>query len=334
MPCCRSETANLRISAKNAGRAIIFSAIGVVAVVAALTLLATVGHGVLPTIIQAGNYSLMISTGASPTILALSALALFALLRRRERTVLDVWLMVVISIWLFDIILSAVVSSSRYDLGWYAGRSYGLVAACCLLIILLFEMNRLYDRLNAALATAQTLELDLTFRAENDSLTGLPNRALFYDRLTMAMARCRRSNNLMALLYVDIDNFKAINDNLGHAAGDELLRSFAQRLSQCVRASDTVARLGGDEFTVILENLSSRETALSVVDKLMTATRRPFGIGGNDVQARASIGIAYFTDKEIEADALIKQADAALYRAKERGRNDYSVHVPEGDAVP
>jgi diguanylate cyclase (GGDEF)-like protein len=324
------ESAYLR---KNAGWAVIFSAIGVVAVVAALTLLATVGHDVLPTIIQAGNYSLMISTGASPTILTLSALALFALLRRRERTVLDVWLMVVISIWLFDIILSAVVSSSRYDLGWYAGRSYGLVAACCLLIILLFEMNRLYDRLNAALATAQTLELDLTFRAENDSLTGLPNRALFYDRLTMAMARCRRSNNLMALLYVDIDNFKAINDNLGHAAGDELLRSFAQRLSQCVRASDTVARLGGDEFTVILENLSSRETALSVVDKLMTATRRPFGIGGNDVQARASIGIAYFTDKEIKADALIKQADSALYRAKERGRNDYSVHVPEGDAV-
>ena len=202
MPCCRSATANLRTPQKR-GVGGQFSAIGVVAVVAALTLLATVGHGVLPTIIQAGNYSLMISTGASPTILALSALALFALLRRRERTVLNVWLMVVISIWLFDIILSAVVSSSRYDLGWYAGRSYGLVAACCLLIILLFEMNRLYDRLNAALATAQTLELDLTFRAENDSLTGLPNRGLFDDRLTMAMARCRRSNNLMALLYVE-----------------------------------------------------------------------------------------------------------------------------------
>jgi diguanylate cyclase (GGDEF)-like protein len=326
LPQRDGDSAYLR---KYAGWAIVLSAIGVVAVVAALTLLATVGHGVLPTIIQAGNFSLMISTGVSPTVLALSALALVALLRRHERTVLDVWLMAVMSIWLLDVTLSAVVSSSRYDLGWYVGRGYGLVAACCLLIILLFEMNRLYDRLNAALANAQTLELDLTFRAENDSLTGLPNRALFYDRLATAMTRCRRSKKLMALLYVDIDNFKKINDTLGHAAGDDLLRSFAQRLSQCVRASDTVARLGGDEFTVILENLSSRETAQSVVDKLMAALRRPFGIGGNGVQARASIGVAYFTDEDIKADGLIKQADSALYRAKQRGRNDYSVYVPE-----
>jgi diguanylate cyclase (GGDEF)-like protein len=315
---------------KHTGWAIMLSLIGVVAVVAALILLATVGHDVLPTIIQTGNYSLMISTGVSPTVLALSALALFALLRRHERTVLDVWLMVVMSIWLLDVTLSAVVSSSRYDLGWYVGRSYGLVAACCLLIILLFEMNRLYNRLNVTLAIAQALELDLTFRAENDSLTGLPNRALFYDRLAMAMTRCRRSKNLMALLYVDIDNFKKINDSLGHAAGDDLLRSFARRLLQCVRASDTVARLGGDEFTVILENLSSRETAQSVVDKLMAALRRPFETSANDIQARASIGIAYFTDEAIKADGLIKQADAALYRAKQRGRNDYSIYVPEG----
>jgi diguanylate cyclase (GGDEF)-like protein len=241
--------------------------------------------------------------------------------------------MVVMSVWLLDVTLSAVVSSLRYDLGWYGGRSFGLVAACCLLIILLFEMNRLYDRLNAALAIAQVLQLDLTFRAENDSLTGLPNRALFYDRLETAMARCRRSKNLMALLYLDIDDFKKINDSMGHAAGDDLLRSFAQRLLQCVRASDTVARLGGDEFTVILENLSSREVAQNVVDKLMAALRRPFRTGDMDIQARASIGIAYFTDEMIEADLLIKQADAALYQAKQRGRNDYWVHVPHAVAV-
>ena len=318
---------------EHAGWAITFSALGVIALVAALTLVATVGHSLLPTIIQAGNYALMISTGMSPTALALSSLALFALMRRHDRTVLDLWLMVVMSIWLLDIMLSAVVSSARYDLGWYAGRSYGLVAACSLLIILLFEMNRLYDRLNAALATARTLQLDLTFRAENDSLTGLPNRALFYDRLATAMTRCRRSKKLMALLYIDIDNFKKINDSLGHAAGDDLLRSFAQRLLQCVRGSDTVARLGGDEFTVILENLSSRETAQSVVDKLMTALRRPFQTGDDDIDARASIGVAFFTDEDIQADALIKRADSALYRAKQRGRNNYSVHVPEGASV-
>ena len=318
---------------KHPGRAILLSAIGVVALVAALTLLATAGRGLLPTIIQGGNYALMISTGVSPAILALSTLALWGLLRRRERNVLDVWLMVVMCIWLLDVTLSAVVSSSRYDLGWYAGRSFGFVASCCLLITLLFEMNRLYDRLNAALAIAQTLQLDLKFRAENDSLTGLPNRALFYDRLGMAMTRSRRSKNLMALLYVDIDDFKKINDSLGHAAGDELLRWFANRLSQSVRAADTVARLGGDEFTVILENLTSREVAQRVVDKLMAALRRPFETDQNDIEPKASVGIAYFTDGDMKADELVKQADAALYRAKQNGRNRYWVHVPQADAA-
>jgi diguanylate cyclase (GGDEF)-like protein len=131
------------------------------------------------------------------------------------------------------------------------------------------------------------------------------------------------------LLYVDIDNFKKINDSLGHAAGDELLRWFARRLSQSVRAADTVARLGGDEFTVILENLSSHETGQRVIDKLMAALRRPFGTGDTDIQPTASIGIAYFNNGEIKADALVKQADAALYRAKRHGRNQYSVYVPE-----
>jgi diguanylate cyclase (GGDEF)-like protein len=312
---------------KHPGRAILCSVSAVAVIVAALTLFATLGHGLLPTIIQAGNFSLMISTGTSPIVLVLSALALVALWRRRERSVLDVWLMAVMSAWLLDVTLSAVVSSSRYDLGWYGGRSYGFVAACCLLMVLLFEMNRLYDRLNAALAIARTLELDLTFRAETDSLTGLPNRGLFYDRLAMAMTRCRRSKNLMALLYIDIDNFKKINDSLGHAAGDDLLRSFAQRLAQCVRASDTVARLGGDEFTVILENLASRDAAQGVIDKVMAALRLPFATAGDDIQARASIGIAYFTDEAIEADVLIQQADAALYQAKQRGRNHYRIHV-------
>jgi diguanylate cyclase (GGDEF)-like protein len=190
-------------------------------------------------------------------------------------------------------------------------------------------MNRLHGRLNDALTNARTLEQHLTFRAETDSLTGLPNRALFYDRLDMAMTRCRRSKNLMALLYLDIDHFKTINDSRGHAAGDALLRAFAQRLLQCFRASDTVARLGGDEFTVILENLSSRQIADDLVDKLMDALRRPYRIGEDEIEAWASVGIAFFSGGPLKADVLIKQADAALYQAKARGRNDYRVHGPD-----
>jgi diguanylate cyclase (GGDEF)-like protein len=309
------------------GRAILLGIIGVGAAVVALTLLATIGHHLLPRIIQNGNYSLMVSTGVSPMLMVLSGAALLALWRRPKGAALDVWLMVVMSAWLLDLTLSAVISSSRYDLGWYVGRSYGFLAACCLLIVLLVEMNRLYARLTDALAVAQTLEEHLTYRAENDSLTGLPNRALFYDRLETAIARCQRSKKLMALLYLDIDHFKSINDGLGHAAGDDLLRSFARRLLQYVRASDTAARLGGDEFTIILENLVSREAAQGVIDKLMAALRRPYG--ADNIHATASIGIAYFTGEEIKADGLLKQPDAALYRAKHRGRNGYCVYVPD-----
>jgi hypothetical protein len=234
LPDKDSESQYLR---KHTALAITVSCIGVIAVVALSLLLATGKFGLLPRLIEAGNYSRMVSTGASPAIMGLSALALFALWRHRERTVLDVWLMVVLCVWLLDVTLSSVVSASRYDLGWYAGRSYGFVAACSLLILLLYEMNRLYDRLNAALKTARSLERDLTFRAENDSLTGLPNRALFYGRLEMAMTRSRRSKSLMALLYVDIDKFKQTNDTLGHAGGDDLLREFTQRLLRGVRAT-------------------------------------------------------------------------------------------------
>jgi MYXO-CTERM domain-containing protein len=273
---------------KYPGWTIAFATVGVIATVIAFMLLATLGHDLLPIIIKGGDYSLMVSTGASPAILALSALALLALWRRRAWTALDVWLMAVMSVWLLDVMLSSVVSSSRYDLGWYGGRSYGLLASCCLLIVLLAEMNRLYGRLADALAKALTLEEHLIFKAETDSLTGLPNRALFYDRLETAMTRCNRSKQLMALLYLDIDNFKKINDNLGHAAGDVLLRLY----------------------------------------KVMGVLRHPYVTAEEEIQTRASIGIAYFSGGELKPDGLIKQADAALYQAKHRGRNGFWVHQP------
>jgi len=131
---------------KHAGPVIACGAVCIAGMVAGLTLLATVGHNMLPIIIKNGDYSLLISTGVSPTIFALNAAALIALWRRHDRAVLDVWLMVVLSVYLLDVLLGSIVSSARYDFGWYVGRSYGLVASCCLLIVLLFEMNRLYTR--------------------------------------------------------------------------------------------------------------------------------------------------------------------------------------------
>jgi diguanylate cyclase (GGDEF)-like protein len=193
----------------------------------------------------------------------------------------------------------------------------------------MFEMNRLYGRLTDALEAARELQQHLTFRAENDSLTGLPNRALFYDRLETAMARCRRSGKLMALLYLDIDHFKAINDNLGHAAGDELLREFGQRLQKCMRASDTVARLGGDEFTVIMEDFASEENAERVMDKLMGVFGHPYEIAGRDITATVSLGVTYFRGGELQPDGLVIEADAALYEAKRRGRDGYWIHQPQ-----
>lgn len=133
---------------RHAGKVIGCSIVCILGLVVGLTLLTTIGHSILPTIIKGGDYSLLISTGVSPTIFALNAIALIALWRRREPAVLDVWLMVVLSVYLLDVVLSAIVSSARYDLGWYVGRSYSLVASCCLLVVLLYEVNRLHTRLS------------------------------------------------------------------------------------------------------------------------------------------------------------------------------------------
>ena len=133
---------------RHAGKVIGCSIVCILGLVVGLTLLTTIGHSILPTIIKGGDYSLLISTGVSPTIFALNAIALIALWRRREPAVLDVWLMVVLSVYLLDVVFSAIVSSARYDLGWYVGRSYSLVASCCLLVVLLYEVNRLHTRLS------------------------------------------------------------------------------------------------------------------------------------------------------------------------------------------
>jgi diguanylate cyclase (GGDEF)-like protein len=164
-------------------------------------------------------------------------------------------------------------------------------------------------------------EARLSHMASHDHLTDLPNRALFSDRLENALARARRELGRVAMLYLDLDRFKEINDQLGHAVGDELLCEVAQRLTGCMRESDTVGRLGGDEFAILLPSVALPEDALAAAEKLRRTLQRPFSLKGRDVVVAGSIGIALYPDHGDTADRLLQLADDAMYAAKRRGGN-------------
>ncbi len=176
------------------------------------------------------------------------------------------------------------------------------------------------DRLSVALANLGR-EQRLYQQAYYDALTQLPNRQLFGDRLDQELVRAAHSHGLLGLLYIDLDQFKRINDTLGHGAGDELLRNVAERLRQVVKETDTVARLGGDEFAIILPQLVNPEAAARVADRVMSELARPMQLKGQDYCVSASIGVALSPQDGRIAEELIRNADTAMYRAKRRGRN-------------
>jgi diguanylate cyclase (GGDEF)-like protein len=169
-------------------------------------------------------------------------------------------------------------------------------------------------------AEREVLEEQLRHRAFYDSLTGLPNRALFLDRIDHALARGEGLGQELALLFIDLDRFKVVNDSLGHAAGDQLLVQVARRLRTCLRGSDTVARLGGDEFTILLEGPAAIADAVEAADRILTTLRAPFLFDGQEVFASASIGISGGTSIRQSGRDLLREADIALYRAKAAGR--------------
>jgi diguanylate cyclase (GGDEF)-like protein/PAS domain S-box-containing protein len=168
----------------------------------------------------------------------------------------------------------------------------------------------------------------LAFLAHHDGLTDLPNRLLFMDRLSQALARVKWHQRLVAVLFLDLDHFKRINDSLGHAMGDLLLKAVAERLSSCVRAGDTVARIGGDEFTVVLADIAQSEDIPKVAQKIIEAISRPFSLMGQEFFITISMGISVFPNDGQDAQTLVKNADAAMYRAKEQGRNHYQHYSP------
>ncbi|HKY00924.1 MAG TPA: diguanylate cyclase [Burkholderiales bacterium] len=182
------------------------------------------------------------------------------------------------------------------------------------------ERTRALAETNARLLES---EQQLQHMVYHDPLTGLANRVLLYDRISHALAQSTRRNTLIAVLMLDLDGFKPVNDRYGHDVGDQLLTAVANRLRANLRESDTVARFGGDEFVIALESVHHIQDGASVCNKLLTELARPFVLGDREVQVTASIGIAMFPDHGADANTLIKKADEAMYRAKEAGRNAY-----------
>jgi diguanylate cyclase (GGDEF)-like protein/PAS domain S-box-containing protein len=179
------------------------------------------------------------------------------------------------------------------------------------------------DDLDRRLADLRQADAELQRLARYDSLTGLPNRSFFMESLNQTLLRAERRRGRLALVFIDLDGFKAVNDSFGHAAGDLLLRSLADRLRSSTRKSDTVARIGGDEFTVIVEDLGRADDAAVVAQGLLEQLARPCSLGDRDVTITVSVGISVFPEDGADAGTLLRNADLAMYRAKQEGKNSY-----------
>ncbi|MCU7797828.1 MAG: EAL domain-containing protein [Candidatus Thiodiazotropha sp. (ex Myrtea spinifera)] len=172
-------------------------------------------------------------------------------------------------------------------------------------------------------------EQELDHLAHHDPLTDLPNRLLFNSRLEQAIKHARRNQSVFAILFIDLDRFKSINDSLGHKAGDELLQQLANRIQECMRLDDTVARISGDEFVVLLEDISSADNTAVAVEKIMAVFTDPFRLDGHEIHITASIGISLYPANGESVTSLLRNADTAMYRAKNEGRNTYQFYTQE-----
>ncbi len=185
------------------------------------------------------------------------------------------------------------------------------------------EIGALVDDFNQLIVWRKVAEHQMEYLAHHDTLTGLPNRALVQDRFEQARAYADRAAYKVALLFLDLDSFKTINDSLGHTVGDALLRQIAMRLAECVRDSDTISRQGGDEFLIVLPALQSPDDTAPVLAKLLERLRQPVLVEGHELSTSVSIGIAIYPDDGADFDTLLKKSDTAMYRAKDAGRNTY-----------
>ncbi|MBI2749694.1 MAG: GGDEF domain-containing protein [Burkholderiales bacterium] len=308
----------------NAHLIILCAVAEVFAITFAYTLFATWGQALLPVFLDV-NRTTNLGHAVLSGVWLLSLLALALLGRRKPHTALDVWLMVVLCVWLFDIGLGAILNTGRYDLGWYAGRIYGMVAASFLLIVLLMENAKQYAQLVQVSVELRAANTALAQLSRHDGLTGLANRRSLDEYLSEQTALASRHQRMLTLVMCDVDHFKAYNDHYGHQAGDDCLRLVATALkSCCARPADMAARYGGEEFTLILPDTDAAggtqvaESARQAVVRL----KIPHAHSSTGTLVSISCGVAVLRhDTGMTAQELITAADRCLYQAKHAGRN-------------
>jgi len=279
----------------------------------------------LPVLINGTKFAPLFTVAVS-SICVLCAVALVGLWRQRPRAAIDLWLIVVLFAWLFDTSLGGILNAGRFDLGWYAGRVYGLLAASSLLIILLAESASHFGKLAQLSLELAAVNETLERLSLVDGLTSIANRRHFDAHLAGQLAMGRRHRRTLALILCDVDSFKAYNDHYGHQAGDECLKKIASTLQACCRRpGDLAARYGGEEFAMILP-----DTGLSTAGRIAEDARAAVaqlgmlhGHSGAALHVTISGGVAVLRGDENVAsvDQLITYADEALYRAKSEGRN-------------
>ncbi len=300
--------------------------------VCALVLLASAGASMLPPLMQDHRFSEHMLIVVM-SVWSLSVLALGILWRKQPHSVLDLWLMIVLCAWLIDIALAAVLNGGRYDLGWYAGRIYGLLAANFVLLVLLVENGVLY-------ANLVQMAKELRRLALTDSLTGVLNRRAFDDALDVEWRRAVRNKTSLSLLMIDIDFFKRYNDSYGHVGGDECLRKVAEVLAAATkRAGDITARYGGEEFAILLpmtDALEAQRIGQRICRKFaaLGLPHRESSVAGHvtvsiGVGSLSSAAPADGTGRRAAAldtpAVLVEAADRALYATKLGNRNGVSI---------
>jgi diguanylate cyclase (GGDEF)-like protein len=313
------------------GIIILIGVVAVLALVCGLAFVATASHDVLAVLMSDNRFTPAMKIVVT-SVWLLSFFALALLWWRRPHTVLDLWLMAVMCAWLCDIALSAVLNAGRFDLGWYGGRTYGLLAANFLLIVLLIENATHYARLGRLSAQLSVANKSLEQLSLKDGLTNIANRRSFDTYLAGQIAVAHRYKRTLALVLCDVDSFKTYNDQYGHQAGDECLKQVAAALQSCCRRpADMTARYGGEEFAMILP-----DTELIGAGQIAEAARRavaelkiPHACSSAGPYVSISGGVAVLVRGiDITAQQLITAADQILYEAKHLGRNRIiSVHA-------